>query len=290
MEAAALLPYYPGTIRRVFCWGFASRYYLRESSGIMILFWMKKLIARLLFPVPLVLLICGFGFCLFRINRRLGRIFVGAGFSLLILLSMPVVSRSLIGPLERKYARVELSQLLESGDDAWLIGVAGSAFGKIGGQPRFCDNFIIRLQEAGRLASALERAGRPYKIAVNICADSVPASDKQIALNAFFNSFSIPNEKVDLVTTARNSEEEVAHFLAESDHLIVVSQSFHMPRLMTLVALQNSDAAVLAAPAGCMVFNGAVSVLDFVPSSAALNFSRLAIYEALGLLELRSFR
>lgn len=260
----------------------------------MFFFYLKKIIARALFPVPLVLELVLLGALLLRWNRTLGRRLIVVAFLLLYAFSLPVTGDALLGALENRYDRFDRKEL--DGRAAITIGVAGSGFDLLPGSDSVCsfnDHSLVRLQEAGRIAAELESAGLKYRLVVGVWNDHLPDEVKRAALEDFYSSFGLPAERLVLVTDACNSQQEVSTFLRYPGNVIVVSQAFHLPRLMMLAdrlrAPSESAQAgrrVFAAPAGRSVLVQRWTALDLVPSADALNRTQTAMYEWLGMAEL----
>lgn len=246
-----------------------------------ILFWSKKLISRVLFPIPLFFEIVALGLilCAWKKTRRAGFIVICFGMFWLMVASVPFVGKACLGSLEDDFEPIDTS-ILQPVQYGYVIGVAGEDYD---GNAGFGDNMLIRLQEAGRIASELQRRGVNYKIVVSIYKPEIDVGIKQEAANNYFKSFGIPASKIAVVDECRNSKAEVYAFSREKGQLIIVSNAFHMHRLMLLAKQGNTVAH--AAPAGFQTLSRTLTPLDFVPSAEALNQTRIATYEYLGILD-----
>jgi uncharacterized SAM-binding protein YcdF (DUF218 family) len=245
-------------------------------------FWMEKLVARLLFPVTLILIFLAAGFIvlLWKKNRRAGLILLAGGLALFLVASLSIVSRQFLIPLENRYPKLDVATLDPSAD--YVIFVAGNGF-----IPRrgFNDEFLVRLQEAGRIAHELEaRGGRPT-IAVALYDHDVPPAVKKAMVADYFDKFRLEHTGYAILEGARNSRQEIAAAAKEKGRLIVVSNAYHVPRLMLIAAKEKPDA--LPAPAGWKAYDEDLNPLEFIPSAEGLMFTEIAVYENLGMLKER---
>lgn len=149
------------------------------------IFWMEKIVARLFFPVPLILILLAAGFIvlLWKRNRRAGLILLAGGLALFLVAGTLIVSRRFLIPLENRYPRLDVAALDPSTD--YVIFVAGNGF-----IPRkgFNDEFLVRLQEAGRIAHELETRGVRATIAVAIYDHDVPLAVKKAMVADYFEN------------------------------------------------------------------------------------------------------
>ncbi len=267
-------------------------------------FWIRKILSRLLFPMPLVLQIglLGAVFLLWKRTRHTGVALLLCSHVLLAMFSLPFLSDSLLERLEMAHpplteARLQAWLSETAPTDLLIIGVAGSGFrapvaldATSAEAPStlatddlwagFNNDFLIRLQEAGRIARRLEMEGRDYRLAVSICSD-VSIETKVAAIEQYFSCFDTPPERLVLIDNAVNSKAEIACFEALGGKLILVSSAFHLARLMKLAEARGLSA--LPAPAGYVGRNP----LFWIPSADALNNFRIVVYECLGSLEVR---
>jgi uncharacterized SAM-binding protein YcdF (DUF218 family) len=245
------------------------------------MFWIRKILARAVFPLPLVfeLVVIGGLLLRFRRTRKFGIGLLVAGVLVLGIFSQPSVGNGLLHSLESQHHALDVAALDSATN--YVVGVAGNGFRICGPHCSGCfnDPFLIRLQEAGRIANALGKRGIEYRLVVS--ANSEEATDtKRAALVDYFAAFGIPSQNVVLVEGAANSRLEVEAFIRHSGKLILVSNAFHLPRLMKLAALNHADA--LAAPAGWQTSPTKFGI--GIPSADALAATRTYIYERLGML------
>ena len=89
---------------------------------------------------------------------------------------------------------------------------------------------------------------------------------KNAVLEQYFVSFGIPRERLVLEEESFNSRMEVEAFGRYAGQLILVSNAYHVPRLMKLAELDDLEA--LAAPAGMAGFFGGIRGRDSFGGSA----------------------
>ncbi|MBS1371637.1 MAG: YdcF family protein [Lentisphaeria bacterium] len=256
----------------------------------MVLLLLKKLIARLLFPVPFLLLTFTAGAFLMMWPklgprcRAAGRALLLSGIVLLFIGS--VLGQHWLHTLTKVYLPLDPDGLPA---ENYTLVVAGHGFHAEQGVPPerwFDDEMQLRLHEAARVARTLEQRQIPYRLVASI-AGRKSASAKREALEAFLGHYGVPAEKISFIDDALNSRQEVLAFKKEPGRKILISGSYHMPRLMALSKQYELDA--IPAPAtriGCGGFGGALS---FVPSAENLYACERAVYEYLGMLEYMLF-
>ena len=220
---------------------------------------LKKLIARLFFPVPFIFLLLAAGLALLlwpRLGRRCrlaGKILLCAGTALFLLLS--VFGGGLLKTLTSQYVPLDPETVPA---EACTVVVAGSGFGMAESVPPelwFNDGMLLRLHEAGRIARALE---------------------------AFLGAYGVPPERIGLIEDALNSRQEVIAFSKLPGRKILVSEAFHIPRLMMLSRRYGLDALPAPASQGGGRGGGALFV---IPSAERFMEGERAVYEYLGMLE-----
>ncbi|WP_372845985.1 YdcF family protein [Pontiella sp.] len=245
------------------------------------MFWIRKILARAVFPLPLVfeLVLVGGLLLRFRRTRKFGIGLMVAGLLVLGICSQPSVGNGLLYSLERRHHALDVAAL-DAGTN-YVVAVAGNGFRVCGPHCVGCfnDPFLIRLQEAGRIANALAKRGIEYRLVVSANSEAVAVA-KRTALNDYFAAFGIPSQNVALVEGAANSRLEVENFVRHSGKLVLVSNAYHLPRLMKLAGLHRADA--LAAPAGWQASPAKFAL--GIPSADALAATRTYVYERLGML------
>lgn len=254
------------------------------------MFWLivKKIVARFFFPVPLIMVALLVGAVLLYRSRgrkgtalKYGRVLLFGGIFSLYLIG--VFGRYAVYPLETRYPVLAVDSLLASGP--YVIGVAGYGFIGDGKRPFACSfdqEMLMRMWEAGRIASWFEQHGTAYTIVVSVSTTEFLTANKRQALNGFFALMQIPPERIVLIEDALNSRQEVLTFQRYPGRHILVSSAYHLPRLMLLARKYKLEA--LPAPVGERGL-WQMYVLHLWPSADnILDFQR-AVYEGLGMLE-----
>jgi uncharacterized SAM-binding protein YcdF (DUF218 family) len=237
---------------------------------------------------------------------------IAAALTLWVVMSLPLVGKSLLGSLERQYRPLDVAAIY---DDAAMpakvtVAVAGNGLSRT---LDLNDPFLVRLQEAARIARELQRAGCAFQIVVSVSNPRLSLEEKHQTAARFFENFGIPSEYVTVMEHARNSEEEVTAFLEAPGNVVLVSQAFHLPRLMAIAKREltakngrdsggeRTEAAgnacfssggtyVWAAPAGRMAPDDESTILNFIPSADGLKCTETAVYEWLGMAALQGGR
>ncbi len=198
-----------------------------------------------------------------------------------------VAGQMLLHALSSRYAQLNVAALPA---DEYLIAVAGSGFQQHSGRAPeswFGDNLVIRLTEAGRVAQELAKRGMAGKICVSMPEHREMAADKRIGLAAFFARFGVPEEAVMIVDSAWDSEEEVAEFQKIPGKTIIVSNSWHIPRLM--LAARMLQLPAIAAPAGQLFPAPKIHPhWRILPTAGNLQSLECALHEVMGLSELKA--
>ncbi|MEI3001051.1 MAG: ElyC/SanA/YdcF family protein [Victivallis sp.] len=187
---------------------------------------------------------CCSGRGLGRRCRLAGKILLCAGTALFLLLS--VFGGGLLKTLTSQYVPLDPETVPA---EACTVVVAGSGFGMAESVPPelwFNDGMLLRLHEAGRIARALARRGIDCAVAVSMVGED-GTEPKRRALEAFLGAYGVPPERIGLIEDALNSRQEVIAFSKLPGRKILVSEAFHIPRLMMLSRRYGLDA--LPAPA-----------------------------------------
>lgn len=244
---------------------------------------LKKLAARLLFPVPLFFLLATAALVLLlwpnlgKRCRLAGKILLAATAALFLFASLS--GNWFLSTLTLRYSPLDLTALP---DNHYTLVVAGSGFytdNTLPDEHRFNDPMLLRLHEAGRIARALEKRGQKYSIYASVVG-TPSTKEKRRALEALLEQYGIPPERIDLCEHALNSRQEVIEFTKRPGKKILISESFHMPRLMMLSKRYGLDA--IPAPASRGSRHGGLSL---VPSAEHIDDCERAVYEYLGMCE-----
>lgn len=252
----------------------------------------KKLFARLFFPMPLTLLLLAAGIFLLW-PRNLSPRRKTAGIALVAAAALFLAFGGIFGDMllrqwTGKYPPLDPAALPERND--YVIAVAGNAFYDAPHRPpthRFNDKMLLRLSEAALLARGLEQRSLPYRILVSLAHPDASEAERLAALHAYFGTFGIAPEHISLIGNAQNTRQEIRAFSAVPGRFLLVSDAFHLPRIMILAERYNLDA--LPAPIGGAEAPTAPGLLQAVPDAGNFASFQTLIYELLGCLEYRIF-
>lgn len=249
------------------------------------MFFLKKLLSRLLFPVPLCaeLLVIGLILLLFTKRQKLAKVFLVAGTILLLSFSFSLFPNNTLGPLERSYP-VLLNLQPPPANSPVFIGVLGQGISSdtnLSANLKFNAMMLGRMVEAARLHRMLPGS----KILVSVAGASASEEEKRRALGAFYAILGIAPQHLHLVSTARDSEDEINAFktLAGTNQVYLVSNGFHLPRAMRLA--RRHDLRAIPSPCSFEISdqNEPFSPDQLFPGAGNLANSERAIYEYLGL-------
>lgn len=248
---------------------------------------LKKLFARLFFPVPLTLLLLTAGmvllFCKGKRCRVTAEFLLAGGLGLLLFGSL--FGDTLLTSFSSRYPVLELEKLASQ---PYVISVFGHGFSgdyRLPITARFDQEMQLRLTEAARICRFLESRRIPWTLAVSVCNNHAPAEIKRETIRAHFERCGVTLKDFVLVEDAENTRQELLAFVRVPGRQLLVSEAFHIPRIMTLA--QKYQVQATAAPAAWKPPKTKRRVLDWIPSADRLaDFERL-VYELLGILEYR---
>lgn len=264
-------------------------------------FYLKKLIARVGFPMPLVLLLLLAGGLLLLLRpaktprseawrRRCGIGFMTAGIVLLAIGAF--FGSALLRAYSRPIHPLSARELAAAGTPL-VIGVT-SAGGLVPGEVPVTERRIpaesrMRLDEGCRLFAECERAGIPCRLAVS--APGRKLSEERIAAtHAVGARYGIAPERIDFVPGVLNSRDEVREFARIPGRLILVSCAAHLPRLLRLArSLGRADALASSYDSVPRRIRLVSDPLDFIPSAKNFEAFETLVYEMLGQAEILLF-
>jgi uncharacterized SAM-binding protein YcdF (DUF218 family) len=214
------------------------------------LFWLKKTIGYWLMPFPLCLALLTLGVVLLMTQRaRLGRYVVAFALLLLGLLGNKLVSVALIRPIETRFAPIpEVSAhapvpaplagcryvAVLGGGNGHTPGMAALSLLSGSGRSRLTEGVrLLRLlPEAKLIVSGPGEQSRPDR----------PTHAVVLARAAM--SLGIPEDRIELIDEARDTEEETAAIKRKvgNARVALVTSAFHMPRSMALARHAGVDA------------------------------------------------
>ncbi|MEI7732792.1 MAG: ElyC/SanA/YdcF family protein [Verrucomicrobiota bacterium] len=270
------------------------------------MFFLKKLLSRFFFPVPVCaeLLLIGLFLLLCTKRQRLAKVFLIAGTAFFLLISLPILPTPLFEPLERKYSPVLVNQqplpdtplpvpnnqqpLTNNAPATRLICVLGlgvSANTNLPAHARFNSDFLPRLLEAARLHQTIPGS----IILVSIAGKTIPEPDKVKVLAEFYHMMGIPTNHFTVYGDAVDTEGEIRFFKAQAgtNQVLLVSAASHLPRAMLMA--QRHGLVAIPAPTAYVVDKSQDKQSPFDPSSffpgvGNIKLVERATYEYLGLL------
>lgn len=242
---------------------------------------LKKIVSRLLFPVPMICTLLGLGLILLWFTRRqkAGKILVTIGTALLLLLGNSQISAIFLRTLEGRYHPIELSSLPAAGKESiTYIAVLGSGYSpdpRIDLDSRLSEDGLVRLVEGVRLCRKL--AGCRL-----ILSGGPPAQAETMGKIAL--SLGIKREDIILEEHSRDTEQE-AQFIKPTvgaTPFLLVTSASHMPRAVDLFA--SLGMKPIAAPTDYLAKPSAALIPDEVyPGPRGLYEITRTVYEYLGI-------
>jgi uncharacterized SAM-binding protein YcdF (DUF218 family) len=250
-------------------------------------FLLKKILSRLVSPVPLCLdvLLTGVLLLWFRRKPAAGKVLVSTATVVLLLLGSPNVSRWLVRPLEFRYAppvRASSQNGYGPAPRVHYIVVLSGGFTPNANLPaldRLGRDTLIRVAEGTRLH-------REFPESTLIMSGGGPAGGPPAAavMAEAAESLGVGREKILLEPRSRDTESEAQCIrpLVGSDPFILVTEASHMPRAMALFRKQGMNP--IPAPTGYLV-KGPEEKLPtaLIPSGEGFPAAQRAMYEYLAL-------
>jgi uncharacterized SAM-binding protein YcdF (DUF218 family) len=252
------------------------------------MFFLKKLVSRFFFPVPLCagLLLFGLGLWYFTKRKRAGRGCVVAGTVLLLFFSYSWLPDGMLRQLESPIAPV----LIPTGhanpissNYICILGQGISSDTSLPANARFNDIFLKRMVEGVRLHRLLPNP----TFLVSIAGSNVSQEEKQAVLGGLLRILGLESETLPVCATARDTNDEITWFkqIAGTNRVFLVSCASHLPRAMVLAKKHSLNA--IPSPSGYLAGRvekkSPLSRAGLFPTSENLAGSERAIYEYLGL-------
>lgn len=241
-----------------------------------------KLTARLLFPMPLCLILLFAGLALLWLTRRqrLGKICVTLATFLLLILSLPPLAGWSLNYLEQDYPGYVVNPTNAS-DIKYVVVLGGGA--KIEPQWPLTSCLgkptLVRLIEGIRLHQALPKS----KLVVS--GGSFLSNCAEADLMAMLaKNLGVATNAIIVENKSRNTEEEAQYLtptVGQEPFLLVTSAS-HMRR--SLYLFTRAGLKPIPAPTEHISSTiGTISILHWVPSAGAIVSTERLVYEVLGL-------
>lgn len=244
-------------------------------------FELTKLLGGLLMPLPVVLILLTTGIVLLLVTRgkRMATLFLVAGTTLLLLITIPPFFERALMDLEHKYP-----VLHEPPDAEWIIVLMGGSRGasEWPATARLGESSIFRIAEGVRLAKIQTGA----RLAIG-GSDHLENGTGHIMAEVA-NSWGIDREeRVVLHGSPRNTAEEarkLSELVDENETVILVTSAFHMRRAVAL--FEGQGISVVPAPAGHLVDPAPENrhIGECLPRSTYLMYAERVLWERIGLM------
>ena len=249
------------------------------------MFFLKKLVSRFFFPVPLVIELCLLGMLLrlFPKYRRVGNGFIAIGLLLSLAFGYQWLPEQLLLPLEQKYPAAQVDATTPGTNVCICVLGEGIYFDKsLPSNSRLSLMFLPRVMEGLRLHEQMPGS----RLIVSMAGPNLSDAEKRSLLDNLIKSFNLKSDNIEIMTTARDTSDEVKSFkkMAANQKVYLVSSASHLPRAMVLARKNQLDA--IPAPGGYLVDkdeNNEWEPSQLFPSSFNYMKAERAIYEYLGL-------
>jgi uncharacterized SAM-binding protein YcdF (DUF218 family) len=239
---------------------------------------LTNIVSTFLLPPADLLLLMVSGLLLLKSNGRWGTAIITAATVAFWLLSTPLASKALLQALERDVTPASFNV----GMQAIVVLGAGSytRAPEYGGVNTVSDVSLERVRYAAYLANrtglpVLASGGNPGKASF---------SEGEIMKSVLESEFNTPVRWVENHSdTSADEARECWKILAPQhiSRIYLVTHAWHMPRARA--AFEKVGFKVVAAPTGFATASP-INVLQLIPDSRALNLSRIALHEWIGLL------
>ena len=243
------------------------------------MFFVKKILSRFLFPLPVVLdfLLVGLFLLWFTRRQRWGKALITVGATMLWAFSMTWSSDVLLRPLERHYDPLHIVHTAGTPSHVTLIAVLGGLANHDPGVPltsRIAPDQMVRLVEG----VYLQRQIPGSKLILSGDHDSA------WGMTYMAEELGVRPEDVIRLANPQDTEEECRQIapLVGSQPFILVTSASHMPRAMEI--FQRKGLRPIPAATDYLAPQRRWESDDAIPGGYSLYKSQVAIYEYLGLV------
>lgn len=270
------------------------------------MFFLKKLVSRCFFPVPLCagLVLLGLALVTFTRRKRTGCALAWTGGLLLLVFGYPWVPEFLLGRLEEQHPPVLERGARSAGSapaldaaapssaaaGAWrlapgfifVLGQGVSADVRRPPNARVSEAFLQRITEGARLRRAFSNA----TLLVSVSSDVVSPAERWRLMGDLLTVYGLSTNGLGLCLDARDTEDEIrwCRRVAGSNQVLLVSCASHLPRAMVLARRHGLNA--VPCPGGFAVDTvtpSPWSPTDLFPNADNLLKAEHGVYEFLGL-------
>lgn len=251
------------------------------------MFVVKKIVSRLLFPVPvgLGLAFAGLALLWFTKRQRLGRALVALGLALLLLLSTAPVSGWLLRPLEDTYLPfgAQGTETVPTDQIAYVVVLAGGLTSYL--------EYPITRQVGARSIARLVEGVRVHQLCPNsklVLSGGLGAdldAPRELLTNyRFVTLLGVRDEDILIENSSLDTEQEARNIkpIVGDAPFVLVTSASHMPRAVALFRRQGLQP--IPAPADYRLGLRRIWMPEsLLPSAPELANSTVAIYEYLGM-------
>jgi len=238
------------------------------------MFILKKLVSRLFFPLPLVVLLLLAG----MVWKKRSKAMLLVAIAVLYLFSFNPFADMLMRPLERSYMPVSVNEVNK--EVRWIVVLGGGSRAEdfLTPEDRLTDATLKRLLEGVRLIRLLPEAqlilsGGDYR---GIASDA-------LAMQQVAQAAGISQEKIILESASWDTADQ-ARLLKnrlQDGSFYLVTSAVHMPRAVRMFVQVGTRP--LPAPTDYRAVKSPINILTFFPSAGALAKTENAFYEYYGL-------
>jgi uncharacterized SAM-binding protein YcdF (DUF218 family) len=239
------------------------------------MFFLKKIISRLFFPLSLILECIVIGL----LWPKKGKKFLLFALLLLYLFSFQPMANLLLWPLERSYAPVPVSSIRKDIKTVLVLGGGVKEIRSLTPEDRLSDSSLKRLLEGIRICRYLPQVRLVLSGGDYYEANPVAPVMKEVAIGLGMSPSRL------IVEESSWDTREQARFLKKalgSAPFYLVTSANHMPRSMAL--FRKVGTQPVAAPTDFQAFSEPFRMMTLFPQAGALGKTESAIYEYLGLL------
>jgi len=199
---------------------------------------------------------------------------------LFYLFATPVVSEAIFKYVEKGQLRKDITKVPKADAIVVLGGMFNYVKTETGGRNEWADpdRFFggVELYKAGKANQLIFTGAKmPW-------AEKDQETEGE-SLKKYAIEMGVPDSAIKisgLVTTTEDESKEVRKLLAQSNNIILVTSSFHMPRAKKLFEKQGFN--VISFPVDSKIGIGQTTVLDYLPNADSFRNSETGIRELIG--------
>ena len=253
------------------------------------MFFLKKLISPLLFPLPVcvLLLLAGLFLLWFTRRQRAGKIFMTTGVLLLLIMSYPPLPDFFLRRIEQKYQPLEMSLLQEQpapeslSNVKWIVVLGGGHTS----DPKVPASSNLYTGTLYRLVEAVELHRRLPGTRLLLSGSAIWRNDSEAAAMArTAEGLGVERQNIVLDEQSNDTEEQARLIkdIVGADAFILVTTASHMQRAVALFS--KLGMTPIPAPTDYKIVEAAYLPRDYYPSPGNLQKSEVVVYETVGLL------